>query len=252
MKTRSKLIAGIVIVFGVILVILFQGTHHSKTNKQVGEQKKVRQTNKNSLPGGAKPSDWQLILVNKQHSHTSEISFNKATVDGVQLDKRIEKPLANFRDGAQKAGYTTTLVSGYRSIQYQTQVYNNSLAQNEANGMNENDAKNLTQSVIQTPGSSEHQTGLAVDLAGKDALAKYPALMAQMDEFESQKWLIKHAPDYGFILRYLASPIARSQTGIDYESWHFRYVGKANAKYITKHHLTLEAYIDELQKADKN
>jgi len=257
MKMRSKhwvgWICGLIIIFVMAFGTILHVNHSNKlVKKQQTMQKSSIKSQRDSLPKNSKLSDWQLILINKQHPRTSEIHFNQVTVDDKQIDQRILKPLTDFRAGAKVAGYDTTLVSGYRSIAAQTKVYQDSLQQNEANGMDRETATKLTKSVIQTPGSSEHQTGLAVDLAGSDALAKYPALMAQMDEFKSQKWLIKHAADYGFVLRYLKDSKSMSQTGIDYESWHFRYVGIANARYMVQHHLTLEAYRNMLRKAAQN
>ncbi|MGO0154971.1 M15 family metallopeptidase [Leuconostoc mesenteroides] len=203
------------------------------------------------MPKGVKTTDWDLLLVNKSHSYQTELNFTKFIVDGNIIDQRIAQALPNFRSAAQKAGYATTLVSGYRSIAYQTTVYNNAISQYELTGMSMAEAKKLTESVIQVPGSSEHQTGQAVDLAGIDVLAACPSLEAGMDQFELQQWLIKHAPEYGFILRYPSDSQSIKETGIDYESWHFRYVGVSNATYITNHHLTLEKYIQTLKKAEK-
>ncbi|GMA69658.1 cytochrome C2 [Leuconostoc litchii] len=217
-------------------------TSLAKTTKEQSEQ----------LPQGVKSSDWNLLLVNKNHIHQSEIRFDQATVDSKQIDKRIEQPLAYFREAAKKAGYATILVSGYRSIAYQTTVYNNSISQYEASGMSTQEAKELTESVIQVPGASEHHTGQAIDLAGADALAAHPSLESAMDQFKSQQWLIKHAPEFGFILRYPSDNQSIKETGIDYESWHFRYVGIANAAYITQHHMTLESYINILKKITDN
>jgi D-alanyl-D-alanine carboxypeptidase len=222
----------------------------SQSTAPVKKTKKTAKS-KNTFPKGVKSTDWDLVLVNKKHPLSAELNFNKVTVDDKQIDARIEQPLANFRQAAQKAGYATTLVSGYRSIAYQKQIFDNSVAQYEANGLSATEAKNKTALVIQTPGASEHHTGLAVDLAGDDALAAYPALQAEMDQYASQKWLIKHAPDYGFVLRFLSDAKSIQQTGIDYESWHFRYVGVANAKYMTQHHLTLEAYVAALKKSNR-
>ncbi|CAM3102066.1 D-alanyl-D-alanine carboxypeptidase family protein [Leuconostoc rapi] len=252
MNKGQKIIGALILigVVGAVIGYLPMNKNQQRKVQQPVKQSKLGQAG-HQLPKGAEASDWQLLLVNKQHMHKKEINFKKVTVDTKQLDQRIERPLADFRAGAKKAGYATTLVSGYRSIAYQTQIYDQSISQHEADGLGQSEATKLTQSVIQTPGSSEHQTGLAVDLAGNDAVAKYPELMAQMDEFKSQQWLIQHAPDYGFVLRYMRDQKSVSQTGIDYESWHFRYVGIENAKYMTKHHLTLEAYVDELKKSGK-
>ncbi|MFT9030956.1 MAG: M15 family metallopeptidase [Leuconostoc pseudomesenteroides] len=239
----------LVVFFGILTV------HHfgNKDRLETSDVQKVTSTvqSKNTFPKDVKSTDWDLVLVNKKHPLSAELNFNKVTVDDKQIDARIEQPLANFRQAAQKAGYATTLVSGYRAIAYQKQIFDNSVAQYEANGLSATEAKNKTALVIQTPGASEHHTGLAVDLAGDDALAAYPALQAEMDQYTSQKWLIQHAPDYGFVLRFLSDAKSIQQTGIDYESWHFRYVGVANAKYMTQHHLTLEAYVAALKKANR-
>jgi len=239
----------LVVIFGVLTV-----RHFDKQEKSASpDVKKSTSTakSKNTFPKGVKSTDWDLVLVNKKQPLSAELNFNKVTVDDKQIDARIQQPLANFRQAAQKAGYATTLVSGYRSIAYQKQIFDNSVAQYEANGLSATEAKNKTALVIQTPGASEHHTGLAVDLAGDDALAAYPALQAEMDQYASQKWLIQHAPEYGFVLRFLSDAKSIQQTGIDYESWHFRYVGVANAKYMTQHHLTLEAYVAALKKSNR-
>ncbi|MBS9335210.1 M15 family metallopeptidase [Fructobacillus sp. M1-13] len=208
----------------------------------------VRLTN---LPKGVKSTDWDLILVNKWHKKDSEINFDKATVSGVTVDQRIKQAVLDFQSGARAAGYQTNLISGYRSIQYQKEVFAGVKKNNLAEGMNDAAAEKATAAVVQYPGSSEHQTGLAIDMAGSDAFERYPSLEANMDQFDSQKWLIDHAADYGFVLRYPKEKEQMKQTGIDYESWHFRYVGVANAKYMKAHNLTLEAYVKGLQEAGR-
>ncbi|MCO0832067.1 M15 family metallopeptidase [Fructobacillus sp. W13] len=221
------------------------------------EQKKAHQGSSGAtsakkltdLPKGVSSFDWDLVLVNKWHKKDKEIDFEKAQVSGITMDARIKQALLDFQSGARAAGYQTQLVSGYRSIQYQKEVFSGVKKNNLAEGMSDEEAEKKTAAVVQYPGSSEHQTGLAVDLAGRDAFEKYPSLEAEMDTFASQKWLIDHAADYGFILRYPNDKKQMKETGIDYESWHFRYVGVKNAQYIKKHNLTLEAYVEGL-KAD--
>lgn len=237
-----------------LLVLVALGAGVVVSQKKPAEPIKVATSSSQAvsdLPKGVKSSDWKLKLVNKQHMLKQEIGFTQATIDGKVVDARIQKAVTDFMAGAQQAGYATTLVSGYRSIADQTNVYNTSVAQYEAQGKSHAEAVRLTQLVIQTPGASEHHTGLAIDLAGDDALAKYPALEAGMDQFASQQWLMQHAPDYGFVLRYMNTATSRKETGIDYESWHFRYVGVASAKYMTAKNLTLEAYVAELKAAHR-
>ncbi|OFI49199.1 hypothetical protein BG261_03770 [Floricoccus tropicus] len=197
----------------------------------------------------ASKDDWNLVLVNKKNVLDHEVSFNQVSMTegkSIIVDERIEEALQSYVDGAKAAGYSIQYVSGYRSRADQQVVYNNSLQQNISSGMSEEQAKEATESLINPPGSSEHMTGLAVDIAGSDALAAYPQLEGDMDKYESQQWLINHAPDYGFILRYPKDTRSTEKTMIDYESWHFRYVGKDIAKYITENQITLEEYLDKL------
>ena len=197
----------------------------------------------------ASKDDWNLILVNKKNILDHEVTFNQVSMtegNSIIVDERIEEALQSYVDGAKSAGYNIQYVSGYRSRADQLAVYNNSIQQNIANGMSEEQAKQATESLINPPGSSEHMTGLAVDIAGSDALAAYPQLEGDMDKYESQQWLIKHAPDYGFILRYPKDAKSTEQTMIEYESWHFRYVGKDIAKYITENGISLEEFLDKL------
>jgi D-alanyl-D-alanine carboxypeptidase len=182
-----------------------------------------------------------LIDVSKMHPLKQDLDIDLVSVEGVQVDSRIKMFLEGFLQEGRAMGYQYDLVSGYRSVASQTKIYNDSIAKHEAEGLSESAAKAETEKTINPPGSSEHATGLAVDIAGTDALKAYPNLQAEMDQYESQQWLINNAYRYGFIMRY---PNGRQdETGITYESWHFRYVGKDVAKYIYDHDLTLETYL---------
>lgn len=252
MKNKKGFVALLILLVVLIAMGSFFYVHqgsHQKTNS--GSSKTSQSTVAKDLPKGVKSSDWDLVLVNKWHSLSSEMNFEKATVSGATVDARIKQAVLDFQNGARAAGYQTNLISGYRSVQYQKEVFENVKKNNLAQGMTDAEAQKATAAVVQNPGSSEHHTGLAIDIAGSDAFAKYPNLEANMDQFASQQWLIKHAADYGFVLRYPKEKSQIKQTGIDYESWHFRYVGVKNAKYMVKHNLTLEAYVKELQQAGR-
>ncbi|CAK1243334.1 M15 family metallopeptidase [Fructobacillus tropaeoli] len=244
-KRIIAVIAGLILL--AVMVWLALGSHGQKHGKDTSSSQSQTKAATTNLPKGVKSTDWDLVLINKQHPENQEINFTQAKVGDKVVNQKIQQSVIDFMAGAKAAGYDTTLVSGYRSIEYQKEVFANVLANNEKNGESEEKALAETKKVVQTPGSSEHQTGLAIDLAGNDALAKYPGLTGEMDQFTSQRWLIDHAPDYGFILRYPKDEASIKETGIDYESWHFRYVGVTNAKYMTKHHLTLEVYLKALK-----
>ena len=94
--------------------------------------------------------------------------------------------------------------------------------------------------VVAVPGTSEHQTGLALDIVD----ASYQHLDEAQEDTQVQQWLMEHSWEYGFVLRY---PSGKSETtGIIYEPWHYRYVGREAAREMTELGLCLEEYVDWL------
>ena len=128
------------------------------------------------------------------------------------------------------AGNAIVPVSGYRSIKEQTAIYQNSLRDN---------GEAFTKQFVATPGHSEHETGLAIDLGlnqkNIDFIRPYFPYKGICGDFR------KSAPHFGFVERYPKGKEAL--TKIAYEPWHFRYVGYPHSKIMTKHRLTLEEYI---------
>jgi D-alanyl-D-alanine carboxypeptidase len=99
------------------------------------------------------------------------------------------------------------------------------------------EAYRLSSQAVTVPGSSEHEIGLALDIYSPD----YKQLNSGFGDTEEGKWLAEHCAEYGFILRY---PLGKEEiTGIEFEPWHFRYVGKAAAKIITENEITLEEFV---------
>ena len=95
---------------------------------------------------------------------------------------------------------------------------------------------------ISPPGSSEHQSGLAVDISWGES---YYFLSEEMEDTAEYRWLTEHAHEYGFIIRY---PRGRERvTGIRFEPWHIRYVGAPHAAYMAENGLTLEEYVNMLE-----
>lgn len=127
-----------------------------------------------------------------------------------------------MRDAAWNDGIDLTIASGYRSYDYQGELYNNYVYWN---GQAEADTYSAR------PGHSEHQTGLAMDLIWADTRFN--------GSWEAQ-WIEDHCADYGFIIRYPKGK--EDKTGFIYESWHVRYVGKELARKITDSGLCLEEY----------
>ena len=179
--------------------------------------------------------DWELILVNR--SHLQEESHPKLTqIDDIQVDSRIAENTRQFLAAARTIAPEETLISGYRSRAEQTELYEEAIALAEGEGLSRQEAEQEVQKRIQLPGASEHQTGLAIDMSEPEG---------QEDGVANK--IAEIAPKYGFILRY---PEGRSDiTGVDFENWHYRYVGVESAQYMQKHHLVLEEYLALLKES---
>ena len=211
-----------------------------------GVSRTVQQTNgssviKSRLPD-VSPKDWQLLLVNRDNK-SKELNPEIADVDGVSVDARIAKNVKEFLAAAQEIDPSYHLISGYRSVAYQTELYNSYVQQEMAAdpSLTESQAEKKVQTYSQPPGASEHQTGLAIDMSTVDSLNEAdPDTVAKVKEL---------APKYGFVLRFPDGKT--SSTGVGYEDWHFRYVGKESAEYMTEHNLTLEEYLALLKEKAK-
>lgn len=129
-------------------------------------------------------------------------------------------------NAANEEGYYLMINSSYRSYEDQEIVYNN---------YKNSSGERFADSIAARPGSSEHQTGLALDIFSKTNTNKNT--FSQTDE---AKWLKENAHNFGFILRYPEDKV--DITGYSFESWHYRYVGKDIATYIYENDITYEEY----------
>ena len=183
-----------------------------------------------------KPSENQntnLILVNKYNYLTEDyIPENLEPIDiayarsGMQLVREAKDAFETLSEDAKKEGMNIIAMSSYRSYNYQVNLYNNYVA---------TDGKEAADTYSARAGYSEHQTGLAVDVYNK--ILPYTSF----EETKEFNWMQENAYKYGFILRFPKDK--ENITGYQYESWHYRYVGKEIAKYLFKNTMTLEEYI---------
>lgn len=165
------------------------------------------------------PADLMVPDIPFSFTGTYEKSYMRK-----QAAKSLERLFAN----AAKKGYQLKGVSAYRSYDRQKQIYNN-------NVRNRGTAK--TDKVSAVPGSSEHQTGLSIDVSCNSVNCELEKSFGKTPE---GKWLKSNCHKYGFIIRY---PKNKSKiTGYSYEPWHIRYVGKNLAKHLYENKLTLEEY----------
>ena len=174
-------------------------------------------------PWNSLPQDYEVELVNVTSRDRLETVCAEA----------LEKMLADCK----LAGYSTMIVSAYRTQEEQEYLYNRKVNVYLDMGMSLEKARKEAATEVAVPGTSEHQLGLAVDIID----VNYGYLDSYQAQMPAQKWLMEHCHEYGFILRY---PVGSTEiTGIIYEPWHYRYVGVEIAQEITNLGITLEEYL---------
>ncbi len=219
------------------------------TKKQKKAAKKTAEKKaENALPD-VKSSDWQLVLINKNHPAKDGDIQLKSWVNGQQMDERIYADFQALVTAGKKAGISYIAISGYRSVAYQKELLDKDIKTYENQGMSADEARKKALEYMTEPGVSEHHTGLAIDVLDEDWYNAGKSLETSYGESKGGLWLAENAMNYGFIIRYTQDK--ESLTGIKYEPWHLRYVGKESAQYITKHQLVLEEYLTLLKKVGK-
>ena len=183
-------------------------------------------------------SQWNLKLVNKDHSVDRSYVPELAEIDdGIQFDKRAISHLKEMINAMYKADITKIWVqSAYRSYDKQEELFNRKVEEYKKQGKKQEEAENLAQTIVHRPEMSEHNLGLAAD---------FNTVTNEFEETKAFEWLQKNAHNYGFILRYPKDK--QDITGITYESWHWRYVGKEHAKVMKEKGYCLEEYINYLK-----
>lgn len=182
-----------------------------------------------------------LVLVNKDHPLSKDYNIKMKTLDNSDkvVAEIISEDLQNMLEDGTSEGLRFCIASAYRSSQRQQEILDQDIKKLTNNGMTEEEAYEQATRTVMPAGYSEHETGLAVDIV---ALSNQLLDDSQESTPETQ-WLQENCHKYGFILRY---PKDKTDiTGIDYESWHYRYVGKEAATYIKKLNLTFEEYLEE-------
>lgn len=181
---------------------------------------------------------WNMTLVNAENPMQEGYVPELAEVEnGYSVDARIAEDLNAMLAAARADGCQPQICSAYRSVEKQIQVFNDTVNSWISQGSSLWDAYQRTTQEVALPGTSEHGIGLAVDIVSN----QYAELDAKQAETMEAQWLQEHCYEYGFILRY--PPEKQSLTGIIYEPWHYRYVGREMAQKIKESGLTLEEYL---------
>lgn len=202
-----------------------------------------------SCPISANESAELLILINARNPLPENYyEIHKEDYIDVAFTRNDGRPVQKMRreaaealdamlSDAQAAGFSITVTSAYRSREYQKRLFDDAVESYLARGMSPKEALRLTKRYHAAPGESEHESGLAADIHHLSC-----ATLAFADTAE-YRWLTENAHRYGFILRYPEGK--ESITGIAFEPWHFRYVGREAAEEIYSSGLCLEEFLSE-------
>ena len=190
-----------------------------------------------------KSSDY-IALINRDNllaedyvadDMVKDLDCRKVSYDKIQMRETAANALYQLFDAAKEDGIYLYAHSGYRSYRTQKTIYYNRL-----------NKKGYDDGIVQYPGASEHQSGLAIDVINKSGIGKSFTNDAFAPSKEG-KWLAENCWDYGFIIRYQEDKEEITQIG--YESWHIRYVGVQVAQYMRDKHLCLEEFTQEWKEA---
>lgn len=180
-------------------------------------------------------TSWEFRLVNAYNS-VAWYTCEYGRIEGQGLDPRVVDAAAALMADARAEGYTIYMATAFRNLEWIDTFYNRTFGECGRDPI-------ATAKTFQGIGVNEHQTGLAIDFTDTPANAANYAIFEDPEIFDSELyvWLLAHAADYGFVLRY---PAEKAEFyGVACPHAHFRYVGVEAAKYMTEHDLCLEEFL---------
>ncbi len=233
---------------GLLTDLMFPGSAAESTSAAASEGAEESRDNALGLTkaeAAAMLADPMMVLVNHTNKMPDNYTFDtKECGSQTAVNKTLQTPACDAFLEMQKAaaadGVTVWMQSGYRSVKYQTGLYERKTKYYTDRGYDTATAKEMAAAVVNPPGYSEHNCGLAADLNSPE----HTGLDEGFENTTAFRWLCEHAVEYGFILRYPKG--AEDKTEITYEPWHWRYVGRENAAKISASGLCFEDYIAQL------
>ena len=218
--------------------------YHSRAEQASGEPTPPAESPSADLPSEPTrtPPDrdsWNLILVNYENLLPEDFTVPELIQvrDKQYVDSRVYPALQQMLNAAREEGLQPLVCSSYRDWDTQVRLFEAEVQNWLNEGYSREDAEARAAIWVARPGTSEHQTGLTVDIVD----LSYQVLDEGQERTPVQQWLMAHCAEYGFILRF---PTDKSAiTGIGYEPWHYRYVGVEAAREITERGLCLEEYL---------
>lgn len=178
---------------------------------------------------------WNLAIINTKYplpdSYAPTLS-NAINGSNIQLDSRVSEHYAEMYAAAKLSGCVLTPYSGYHTYALQENTFNRKVNFYVNKGMSAEEANQKASAQVLPAGCSEHNAGLAMDIVSASS---------DFTNTKEYKWLCENAYNYGFILRYPEDKTAI--TGMNFEPWHWRYVGTQAAKEMKEKNQCLEEYL---------
>lgn len=181
--------------------------------------------------------EWAAILVSPKHYLPKDFEVTLADFENGQIDARIYDIAAAMFADAKADGVDFQLVDAYRSEARQSELFEEMVQRYQGKGYSREDAEVKAATITARPNTSEHQTGLVLDIV-TPSYTKRNSGFANTDAF---KWLNANAHRYGFTLRYKKGK--ENITGVIYESWHWRFVGTEAAAAMKQSGKCYEEYL---------
>ncbi len=244
----SAFMTGIVLILILCVKGIISGGSGGITGEAAGSQTVAASAATDATPGekasqthqvkNAQNQEWNLFLVNPWNpipdNYEPELTYLK---NGQAVDSRCYPELQQMMDDCRAAGLEPLICASYRTMEKQEALFEDKEARLIQEGCPENEVEAEAAKVVAYPGTSEHQLGVALDIVD----VSYQQLDTEQENTPVQQWLLKNSWKYGFVLRY---PTDKSNiTGIIYEPWHYRYVGKEAAAEMYENKLCLEEYL---------
>ena len=185
--------------------------------------------------------DRLLVVVNNETKLPGTFKQNLVEFEDVQVDKSMKSDLSTMINAADNASCYIWVTYGYRTEKEQNSIYNANVKELQDDGKTKAQAEKLANETIQKGGTSEYITGLSIGLnTGGDDFA----------ETSEYQWMVKNGAKYGFVLRYPKEK--ENITGVKYQPWRFRYVGKEHAQKMQKLGYCLEEYVTYLNRQNSS
>ena len=185
--------------------------------------------------------DWRLMLVNPDNILPENFSVDLTmTKYGYEVDSRIVDDVTALIEGAAKDNVKLLICYGYHTLEQSQQLFEKQLRKQRSYGLSEEAALAEAKRWVAPPGTSDHHTGLALDIVTPE----HQVLNHAFYNTPAGQWMAEHSWEYGFVIRF---PEDKQEiTGITYEPWHLRFVGKEHAAEMHKNNECLEEYVARL------